>query len=178
MARSAASAATGPGSRASAAARRSPWPNTAWRSERFSTAQVAASAAGCPRSENRSGTGRSRSACVAFARTVSAENPSSAACRSHDRRSSPLSTSRFLARVINAARSASFGFSNGAPSSRAAIAASISALRVENPSTTSRDTPAISNRPSPCVFSIPYPRSLTPRASSARYTAPIAILLR
>ena len=62
MARSAASAVTAPGSRASAAARRSPWPNTAWRSERCSTAQVAASAAGCPRSENRSGKGRSRSA--------------------------------------------------------------------------------------------------------------------
>ena len=160
MARSAASAVTAPGSRASAAARRSPCENTAWRSERCATAHAAASAPCSPRSENRSGKGSSRSARVAFARTVSAENPSSAACRSHDRRSSPLSTSRFLARVINAARSASFGFSKGAPSSRANIAASISARRVENSSTTSRDTPEISNLPSGWVFSIPYPKVL------------------
>ena len=62
--------------------------------------------------------------------------------------------SRFFARVISAARSAVRGLSAVAPSPRSFIAASISARRVENASTTSRDTPAISKRPSAWVFSM------------------------
>ena len=115
--------------------------------------------AGCPRSVNRSGAGSFRSARRAFARTVSAENPISAAWRSQDRRSSPRSTSRFAARVISVARAARCGLSPVPPRPCSLIAASISDRRVENSSITSRDTPAISNRPSGCVFSIPYPRS-------------------
>ena len=63
--------------------------------------------------------------------------------------------SRFAARVISAARSASRGLSAELPRFRSAIAASISARRVENASTASRDTPAISKRPSAWVFSMP-----------------------
>ena len=63
--------------------------------------------------------------------------------------------SRFFARVISAARSARRGLSAELPRSRASIAASISARRLENASTTSRETPAISKRPSAWVFSMP-----------------------
>ena len=63
--------------------------------------------------------------------------------------------SLFFARVISAARSAMRGLSAGLPRSRSAIAASISARRLENASTTSRETPAISKRPSAWVFSMP-----------------------
>ena len=93
-------------------------------------------------------------ACLASPATESAENPSSAAWLDQERISSVLSTSRFAARVISAARSASLGLSAGVPSSRSLIAVSISSRRVENAPITFRGTPAIWNRPFVCGFSI------------------------
>ncbi len=71
------------------------------------------------------------------------------------RSSAPRSMSRFAARVIRAARAARWGLSFDAPMPRSAIAASISARRVEKASIASRGTPAISKRPSAWVFPIP-----------------------
>ena len=73
------------------------------------TAQAAASPAAYPGPANRSGPSNPRSALRAFACTLAAEKPRPFACRSHDRPSSPRPMSRFAARVISAARSASFG---------------------------------------------------------------------
>ena len=78
-----------------------------------------------------------------------------AACFSQIPRSAALSTSRLRARVMSAARWARRWSFAGVSMPRSAMAASISARRVENASITSRGTPAISNRPSAWVFSIP-----------------------
>ena len=56
---------------------------------------------------------------------------------------------------MSAARSASRGLASGPPSPHCSIAATMSARRVENASMTFLGTPAISNRPSAWVFSIP-----------------------
>ena len=86
----------------------------------------------------------------------------------HVSASASLSTSRLWARVISATRLARCWFSAVEPGPRPSIAASISARRVEKASMISRETPAISNRPSAWVFSIPYPNEVSSRASSPR----------
>ena len=183
-----------PGSCASAAASRSARANTASRSERWAIAQATASAAGegggLSAPASRAGPFRvtledprppsgcgSRAAVpgrisapaplsIASAASAFASKPRPAAWRCHTWRSSSRSMSRLPARVISAARSAMPGLSAVAPRPRSAIAVSISARRVEKASTTARGTPAISNRPSGCVFSMVYP-SLASEAASA-----------
>ena len=71
---------------------------------------------------------------AASATSARASRPRSADWRSQTPRSSPRSMSRFPARVISEARSARRGLSADVPSPRSAIAASISARRVENAS--------------------------------------------
>ena len=92
---------------------------------------------------------------AAPATSAVASSPRPSACFAQTSRSSARSMSRFAARVISAARSARRGLSAEAPRLRAAIAASISARRVEKASITPLGTPAISKRPSAWVFSIP-----------------------
>ena len=84
-----------------------------------------------------------------------ASRPRSAACFRQTPHSSSRSMSRLAARVISAARSARRGLSPEVPRLRSAIAASISARRVEKASMAARGTPAISKRPSAWVFSMP-----------------------
>ena len=91
---------------------------------------------------------------AAAATSAPVSRPMSAACFCQTSRNSSRSMSRFAARVISAARSASPGLSADSPRPRSAIAASISARRVEKASMASRDTPAISKRPSAWVFSM------------------------
>ena len=165
---------TDPGFHASAAASRSIFANTASRSDRCSTAQaMAASGGDCGGGSKRSAwrTAAASGAAslpirrslleaswlrpIASAVSAAASNPSPSAWRCHISCSSARSTSRFAARVISAARWAARWFSAGVPRPRPSMAASISARRVEKASMTSRETPAISKRPSAWVFSMP-----------------------
>ena len=98
---------------------------------------------------------RSAPLAAACAPSARASKPRSPAWRCQTAVSSSRSMSRLAARLTSAARSARRGLSDGLPMPRSAIPASISARRVENASITSRETPAISNRPSARVFSIP-----------------------
>ena len=172
---------TAPGCQLSADLSRSVRPKTASRSETWASAHSAAFRArvfsgGCgepcdfsPASDFSGDTASgdtallacpdcsaAREAVLDFASRTSAgaSRPRSAACVRQLSRRAALSTSRLRARVMRAARSARRGLSAVAPSLLSNTAASISLRRVENASMVSRDTPAISKRPSAWLFSI------------------------
>ena len=96
-------------------------------------------------------------------------------CRSMSvtRRSLPLA-----ARVISAARAARCRLAADSPTPRSAIAASLSARRVEEASIASRRIPAISGRPSTHVFSMEYPRIFNSSAISDWYCTELCAVSR
>ena len=157
---------TAPGFQARAAVSRFVRENTASRSERCSTAHSAARSGAFSfvcvvptrpsawASDSRSAV-LPASCCAALAASPRGSKPISAACLCQLSRSASLSTSRLWARVTRAARCARRWSCAGSPTPCIAIAASISARRVENASMTGRATPAISKRPSAWVFSMP-----------------------